>query len=177
MAEMPDHDDAQRTRRHHEAEPAAQHALAMAERVETWLAQLPELRVLLAWGADAHQVAEALVRAGARLYAMIGEAGRAGRIEDALAPTSVAEKEPVWTQEPPPRALEALAAAIARQTRPNVAAAARVVAAQAPYQAEGVSAEAIRRTWIKLAKRNGITGTELAFRVWQEAQRRTKPPS
>ena len=175
---MPDHDDAQRTRRHHEAEPAAQHALAMAERVETCLAQLPELRVLLAWGADAHQVAEALTRAGARLYAMIGEAGRAGRIEDALAPTPVAEKEPVWTQEPPPRALEAaMAAAIARQTRPNVAAAARAVAAQAPYQAEGVSAEAIRRAWIKLAKRNGTTGTELAFRVWQEAQGRTKPPS
>jgi hypothetical protein len=150
----------------------------MAERFETWMAQLPELRVLLAWGADAHQVAEALARAGARLYAMIGEGDRAGRIEDALAPTQIPEKEPIWTQERSPSALDkAMLEAITRQARPNVAAAARAVAALAPYRGEGVSAQTIRREWIKTARLNGVTGAELAFRVWQDARGRTKPRS
>jgi hypothetical protein len=149
----------------------------MAERLETWMAQLPELRVLLAWGADARQVAEALARAGARLYAMIGEEDRAGRIEDALAPTQVPEKEPIWTQGRSPGALDAaMVEAITRQTRPNVAAAARAVAAQTPYRTDGVGAQTIRREWIKTARRSGVTGAELAFRVWQDARGRTKSP-
>ena len=173
---MPDPNEAQLGRRDHGA--AAQPALAMAERFETWMAQLPELRVLLAWGADARQVAEALARAGARLFAMIGEAGRAGRIENALEPERAPEKEPVRTQERSPSASDAaMAEAIVRQARPNVAAAARAVAAQAPYRAEGVSAEALRRDWIKAAKRNGATGVELAFRVWQDARGQNTPRS
>jgi hypothetical protein len=173
MAAMPDQDDAQLGRRYHEA--AAQHAVEMAERFETWTSQLPELRVLLAWGADAHQVAEALARAGARLYAMIGEEDRAGRIENALEPERAPRKEPVWTQEGSPSALEeAMVEAIVRQGRPNVAAAARAVATQAPYRADGVSAQTIRREWIKTAKRNGVTGAALAFRVWQDARGRNQ---
>jgi hypothetical protein len=150
----------------------------MAERFETWTSQLPELRVLLAWGADAHQVAEALARAGARLYGMIGEGGRAGRIEDALEPKRASAKEPIWAKERSPSVLaEAMAEGITRQARPNVAAAARAVAAQEPYRTEGVSAEAVRREWIKMAKLHGATGTELAFRVWQDARGRNAPPS
>lgn len=173
---MPDPNEAQLGRRDHEA--ASQPALAMAERFETWMAQLPELRVLLAWGADAHQVAEALARAGARLYVMIGENGRAGWIEDALELKRAPEKEPIWTQGHSPSALgKAMMQAIARQARPNVAAAARVVAAAAPCRADGVRAQTIRREWIKTAKLNGVTGAELAFRVWQDARDRTKPRS
>ena len=57
-----------------------------------------------------------------------------------------------------------------REGAANVAAAARVVAAQEPYRTEGLSAQAIRREWIKTAKLNGTTGAELAFRMWQDAR-------
>ena len=173
---MPDQDNAQLARGRRGT--AAQDMSGTIERFETWMAQLPELRVLLAWGADARQVAEALIRTGARLYAMIGENEIAGRIEDAIERKTTPGKEPIWTKERSQSGfVETMAKEITHQTRPNVAAAARAVAAQEPYRAEGITAEAIRHEWIKMAKLNGATGTELAFQVWQDARGRTKPPS
>ena len=157
-----------------ERREAAAHEIA--ERFETWMVQLPELQILLDWRADAHMVSKALAQAAARLYAMIGEGVLAGRLEDVIERRVVSDKELIWGEEQTQRPLVgAMAEEIARQAKPIVAAAARAVAAREAYRTRGMTAEVIRREWIAVAKLNGATGAELAFRVWQHARGRNAP--
>jgi hypothetical protein len=164
-------DDAKLKRRRRTV--AMQGMLENTERIETWMAQLPELQVLLDWRADAHQVAEALTRAATHLYGMLGEDVIAHRLEDAIERKSRPGTGLIWGRERSQHQLVVeMIAELASQAKPNVAAAARALAAREPWRNQGVTAEAIRQRWVVVAKFNGISGTELVRLALEEARPR-----
>jgi hypothetical protein len=169
---MPDQeDDAELKRRRHAA--MMQDTLENTERIETWISQLPELRALLDWRADAHQVAEALARAAACLYGMLGENVIAQRLEEAIERKSHPGAALIWGRERFQHQLFVeMVAELAGQAKPSVAAAARALAAREPWRSQDVTAEAIRQRWVVVAKFNGISGTELVRRALEEARGR-----
>jgi hypothetical protein len=169
---MPDQeDDAELKRRRRTA--MMQDTLENTERIETWMARLPELRALLDWRADAHLTAAALARAAIRLYGMLGEDVIAQRLEDAIERKSHPGAALTWGRERSQHQFFVeLVAELTGQAKPNVAAAARALAAREPWRSQGVTAEAIRQRWVVVAKFNGISGTELVRLALEEARGR-----
>jgi hypothetical protein len=144
--------------------------------VEAWMRRLPELRVLLEGDPDLRSVVEALVRAAARLSAeLVDDDKMARRLVDAIERKTTPGADPKWGRKLSlQNMVRLMTEEIAGQLKPNAAAAARAVAAREP---EAVTAEAVRQAWMKHAIEQGLSGAELAQRVWEEARGRAGQPS
>jgi hypothetical protein len=125
---------------------------------------------------DPQAAAEAKVRSAIRDFAQFGDDVMARRLEKALGRPTRPGAAPKWGETLSRRNMfEAMREKIAAQPKPNVAAAAKAVAAREPG---AVTAQAVRQEWIKIAQEQGFgSGKELARRVWEEARARGEPPA